>query len=705
MDQKDSTRRQWLAHAATLGAGAARAACGGGGGGGGGIGWGVPPAPAPAPPPPGGRLSVEQRSEATWRIAEKYDELLKAGTAAPFEALRDWVQTQPEYDAVGIESDSLWARFTDGRYFLFTDDWKRVPPAAPAGLRAGDLAPRHAKAAAAAADAAGVQVPGSDKALLLKLSEDIFSPEGDATIAKAKDALQKRGWNVPAQQVFTVDALKNAGEVGLLYLNGHAAIYGPREGKDAYRDFAMLTETQTSDDLDEAYQDDLDSHALIYHRDRSRWMEFRHNQRRPNYAITSFFIKKYIKLAPNSLVVLMACHAGEADAAVFRASLTNAGAAEIVAWHGSATAAGYRTVDALFDRMTGVNANDPKTPPNRAFNFDDVWAYLGSQGLLQNPASGAPGSTPATIKRFGAGGFDLTNPLITLLEVDWKDKLIVHGSFGAQPGTVSVGGKDLPVTTWSEDRIELTLPTGKNDPPGSHGDVVVTARKRSSNVRPLTSWRGEVVYLAEQLAQEHGQGRLTREVVLDLHLRGDAYATRTEVDGQPKPNTYNMIAASDSEARYVAGGTIKYNVLGGNSTYTQNGQGTLRIVGPKEAVNGPGLMLVIGRVDAVARELQILPLITVGDYYRTFVNGDERDPGHIMLEAKGLGFWNDNGSAHSHLPLMYGTALPLGSNGAVASYERTVVTDTSLEGRVMMQQTVTVASLSATPPVRGDVGL
>ncbi len=710
MDQTESTRRRLLTRAMTAGMGAALAACGGGGGGAGG--WAVPPLPGPGDGGAGGdgggggtggRFSSEQRSEATWRVAEKYEQLLGARTGRPFEALRDWVLLQPEYDAVDIDTDSLWARFTDGRYFLFTDDWKTGAPTAPMAPREGDLAARQQRAAPLAAG--DMQVPGSDKALLLKLKEDIFSPEGDAAIAKAKAALEKRGWTVPAQHVLTLKALKNAGEVGLLYLNGHAAVYGPKEGADAYRDFAMLTENNSSDDADELYAQDLDDRSIILHRDRSRWNEYLYGQRRPNYAITSIFIRKYLKLAPNSLVVLMACSAGLAEAAVFRASLSNVGASEIIAWQGSATAAGYRTVDALFDRMTGVNANDPRTPPNRAFDFEDVWRYLGSRGLLENPPTGEPGSRPAPIKRFGQGGFDLTNPLITMLEVDWKDKLVVHGGFGAEPGTVSVGGTVLPVTRWSEAEIELTLPTGPNDPPGSHGDVIVTTRKRSSNVRPLTSWRGEIVYLAEELAQEHGQGRLTRELRLELHLRGDGHATRTEVDGAPKPNTWNLIAASDSRARHVSGGSIKYGVLGGNTTTSQQGRGELRIVGPAEAAGGPGLMVVIGRVDAVTRQLQILPLVSVGDYYDVFLDGEHSNVGRILMEVQGLGFWDPKGSAHSHLPLMFGTTLPMGANGAIAAYERTIVTDTSLEGRPVMQQTVRTAGLSATPALRGDVGL
>ncbi|MGB3067502.1 MAG: hypothetical protein WBC18_03105 [Ottowia sp.] len=701
MKPSDTTRRQLLGRALTLGLGATVAACGGegnapGGGDGGGSGGGSGDGGGGS-----GGFTVDQRSEATYRIAEKYEQLMTANTAAPFEALQAWVRQQPQFDEVGIGAGSLWARFTDGRYFLFTDNWRNkgvAPSFAPAaGPREGDIAALLSKAGA------GKQVPGSDQAVLLKMMKDpaSFSPEGDATLAKAKAALEKRGWAVPAQHALTVDALKNIGQPGLLYLNTHGAIFGTESGRDAYQDYSITTDTFISGELDKAYEDDLDNRRLIYHRDRSYWAEIVEGKHRPKYAVTSFFISKYIQLAPHSLVILMLCEGGLPHAAVFRAALSNVGAAEIIAWQGNATAAGYRTVDALFDRMTGANANDPIAPANRAFDFEDVWAYLGAKGLLVNPASGEPGSQPAPIKRFGPGGFDLTNPVITKLEVDWKDRLIIHGGFGTEAGTVSVGGQNLPVANWNADRIELMLPTAPNDPPGSHGDVVVTARKRTSNVRPLTSWRGQIEYLQEELVMENATGKHTRQLLVDLHLRGDAYAIRELVDGPVEQNTSLLIAASDSQASYVVSGSIKRNVYGGNYTTSQQGQGTLKFVGSQELPTaGPGAMTIVSRVNAPANELEISPVATLGDYYRQYTDGEFRDFGRLLYELNGLGFTAGGSSAGA--PLLFGTAFPLAPDGSVAPYDRTIVTQ---DGVNRTQQTVKTAGLKASPPWRPDVGL
>ncbi|MET4578792.1 hypothetical protein [Ottowia thiooxydans] len=693
MKPSDTTRRQLLGRALTMGLGATLAACGGDDdtqGGGGGSGGGG-----------SGGFTVDERSEATYRIAEKYEQIMAANSPAPFEALKEWVRQQPQFDEVGIGAGSLWARFTDGRYFLFTDNWRNTGATAKAASasepHSADIAKLVPKAGAS------MQVPGSDQTVLLKMMKDpaSFSPEGDAALAQAKAALEKRGWTVPAQHALTVDALKNIGQPGLLYLNTHGAVFGTESGRDAYQDYSITTDTFISGDLDEAYKDDLDNRRLIYHRDRSYWAEIVEGKHRPKYAVTSFFISKYIRLAPNSLVILMLCEGGLPQAAVFRAALSNVGAAEIMAWQGNATAAGYRTVNTLIDRMTGANTHDPRSPANRAFDFEHVWAYLGAQGLLVNPASGEPGSSPAPIKRYGLGGFDLTNPVITMLEMDWKDKLVIHGSFGSEAGTVQVGGIDLPISRWSEDRIELVLPTGANDPPGSHGDVVVTARKRTSNVRPLTSWRGQIEYVEEETGGPNATGKHTKRLILDLHLRGDAYANRSDVDGPLKPNTFNLIASSDSRASYSVGGSIVRNVEGGNYTTSQKGEGELRVVGPREAVDGPGLIVVIGRVDAPGKRIEIMPIVTVGDYYKHYLDGEYRGTGFLLLNTGSLGFVNNNGGAHSHVPLMYGSSLPIGSSGAANPYEGVIL----VNDNPLLKQIVRTAGLNATPALRGDVGL
>jgi hypothetical protein len=687
MEQKDSTRRQWLAHAMTAGAGIALTACGGDGGGGG---WG-------GPAPGGDTLDTTARGEVMDALCDKYGELLAAGgTRPPMEALRDWALQQPLIAEAGVGDKTLWTRFTDGRYFVFNDNWGVVPPSAQ-GRQA--LQKKDGDRAALAA-ARTAEVPAHRNALLLKHSGDDFEGEGVNTLSMASKALKDRGWDVNDDHALTVESLKHRGQVGLLYLNSHGAFWG----KDDENDYAVLTETRSSEELDEKYRAELDDGTLVYNRAWSLWyLGWDRAKGRPFYAVTGKFFARYMILSPHSLVVLMMCNAGAPKAVLFRGDLQRIGASTIVAWDGNSNLLGFRTVDALFDRLTGAQALPPTGPggkPNRAFDFDGVWRYLEKENLLVNAP--AEGDKPATVRRFSDGS-GLTNPVIEQLHVEWKDKLVLHGSFGSEPGTVSVGGTVLPVTLWSPDTLELTLPTGENDPPGSHGDVVVTVRDRTSNVRPVTSWRGEITYLAQELPGDNTRGILHQEVVLQLHVRGDAYANRAEVDGPLKPNTFNLIAASDSKARYVAGGAR--STLGSDPfVVSQRGQGELSIVGPQDMVGGVNVMCVICRVDAVSGQMEIVPVQDGGQHYEILHDGEFFNPGVVLFDTPGLGFQNDDGSLHSHRPLMFGTALPLGASGSASPYQRTIVTSTFLDGSPHYQQSVTTSGLTATPALRDDVG-
>jgi hypothetical protein len=685
MEQKDSTRRQWLAHAMTAGAGVALTACGGGGGGGG---WGGPS------PDGSGTLDTNARGEVMDALCDKYGELLAAGGARPpMEALRDWALQQPLIAEAGVGDKTLWTRFTDGRYFVLNDNWGVVPPSAQ-GRQA--LQKKDGDRAALAA-AGPAEVPAHRNALLLKHSGDDFEGEGVNTLSMASKALKERGWDVNDDHALTVESLKHRGQVGLLYLNSHGAFWG----KDDENAYAVLTETRSSEELDEKYRAELDDGTLVYNRSWSLYHQVRYSEKgRPYYAVTGKFFARYMILSPHSLVVLMMCNAGAPKAVLFRGDLQRIGASTIVAWDGNSNLLGFRTVDALFDRLTGAQALPPTGPggkPNRAFDFDGVWRYLEKENLLVNAP--ADGDKPATVRRFSDSS-GLTNPVIEQLHVEWKDTLVLHGSFGSEPGTVSVGGTVLPVTLWSPDTLELTLPTGENDPPGSHGDVVVTVRDRTSNVRPVTSWRGEITYLMEEFAIGDGVGVISRELVLQLHVRGDAYANRSEVDGKLNPNTWNLLAASDSKARYAATGSQIYPGSPNPTVYSLRGKADLQIAGPQDMVGAVDKMVVICRVDAVAGVMEILPLPDASLHYEELTDGEVTNRVTSLFHPGSLGFWREDGAMHSHLPLMYGTSLPLNASGGASAFQQTILVNDFGDVR----QSVTTSGLTATPALRDDVG-
>lgn len=90
MEQKDSTRRQWLAHAVMADMAAALTACGGGGGG---SGWGGLPTSNGGSS--GGTPNTTTRGEVMDALSDKYGELLVVGgPRPPMESLHEWVSDQ-----------------------------------------------------------------------------------------------------------------------------------------------------------------------------------------------------------------------------------------------------------------------------------------------------------------------------------------------------------------------------------------------------------------------------------------------------------------------------------------------------------------------------------------------------------------------------------------------------------------------------------
>jgi hypothetical protein len=261
-------------------------------------------------------------------------------------------------------------------------------------------------------------------------------------------------------------------------------------------------------------------------------------------------------------VVLMMCNGGTTGAADMRQAFFDKGAGTVMAWDGYANALGYPAVELLVDRMTGANKRvqigegvylEPPAVPNRAFEKADVVAFLQNKGVLDQP--GIDGKSTAKIRFFGEG-FSLFHPVLTSLRATGRDKLILNGRFGTLPQPlITIDGTAVAVDRWKADgsEIEVTLPTSPSDPPGSKGAVVVSVGGRTSNPRMLTSWRGDMEFVYEELYGAEPNVFRNR-LIGHLHVRGDGHGVRTEVDGPVANNTFLVSVASDSRAEWKADG-------------------------------------------------------------------------------------------------------------------------------------------------------
>lgn len=694
MEYQKKTRRSFMVLSV-----AALTACGGGSGGGG-LGFGGLGGHDTQGGDGDGQTSAftaQERSEATLRIHDKYEALLSAKVPEPFEALKAWALTQPEYDDAGTGDLTLWTRFKDGRYFVYTDNREQLnlpePTRAALSLRADERV--------ASLGASGKpEIAESDLAVLLCADDSgkfVWTNNSQQRVAKT---LKDSGWNIHPHRSFTIDALMGlqGKSIGLLYIASHGAILGPT----GRRQYGLFSETRATEENEKKYKAEFDDGVLIYHRDRDRTKEQRGEQLPPVYGVTAQFAFKYLQFSDASLVVLLACMSGSPEALVFRDALQLRQAGTIVAWAGNSNDHGAESMEYMFDRLAGANKVDPGTPNNRAFNMDAVWEYMGTKStaeikpnLLVTPAV-EDDKADAFIKRFG-NGFDLSNPVISELEVDWKDKLIVHGNFGTEAGEVTVGGAKVDVSSWADDKLELTLPTDKADPPGSFGEVRVTARKRKSNPRVLTSWRGTVEYTFETLPQPGSSGMLSNVITVDLHVRGDAHELRRKVDGSLVRSTRPLVPASDTEVKYEAKGKNDAGLL----KTAWSGSGSLPFTG--NGFEGGNSLVMFASLDTVERVLKLSPAVVSQDVVTVTTTTSTGVPttrkSSLSLWTNALGFTDPYGGDL----VSFGTALPFGFGSPdVAPYDKQLPVPTLPANSGWMR--VKTNGLSASPPFDDTIG-
>ena len=152
-------------------------------------------------------------------------------------------------------------------------------------------------------------------------------------------------------------------------------------------------------------------------------------------------MRRYLKFAPNALVITYSCNSVDAESANFRSALKASGAGSIVGWDGSSNPNGYPAIGLLVDRMAGVNQYEPVTVPNRSFVLKVAMAYLQKRSLMSAPGVEDDDGhiTPDAFTRVDGDLFTKLAPVITHLEMKAGNLLVVHGDFGDEPGRVTVG--------------------------------------------------------------------------------------------------------------------------------------------------------------------------------------------------------------------------------------------------------------------------
>jgi hypothetical protein len=561
---------------------------------------GAPPDAGPAPPPDGGtvarpddlgesRFDAAARNAAIDRVAVEYERLLAAGGARPLDALATFVRAQPEFAAAGAEDGALWARFTDGRAFVFADNFRALPaPAAPAPPTAPGVAPAPAPASVVTASAVSSPLPGAPRALVVQ--QDLPDTAGHTpTLEKISASLEKRGYVVQRASSVSVDGLKVAARnLGVFYFHGHGARWYWGDGQET-REYALLTDALVSEEGEARYAEDVRRGRLVY--------SYKREEREPGrkysgrYALTGRFVSAYFSLAPRALVYLNACNGGSDAARHMREAFLDGGAGLVLGYAGNTTTLGYAPAAYFFDRLLGGNLAEPPSPAGRPFRVDEVWAAMagkrhadegfGGVDYLTDPPNGSP------LLRFG-GATRALAPTIKALRFFRNDLMGVVTDAPLAGAQVRVGGRVLP---HQEHEGMLVVELG----PDAHGDVVLEVDGVRSNARPVASWRGPVT-LEQWMAPGVAGATAKLTVTYQLHLRADALAVRRAVDGALEEEGTAFYAASDSTASYAFSGSVE------GATY--GGSGPLALAFPAT----PGTFSATGLVHATEGRVRLAPL-------------------------------------------------------------------------------------------------
>jgi hypothetical protein len=558
------------------------------------------PTPEPTLPPPSDNpLSPEEQMAAVESMAASLSQVID--TSLPFEernllqeveAAAQEMLKAPNVATVLLftETLSVQAVLVDGTSILLNNN--RPPGAEPDSGRMGDL--WRAQAGEMTPRLAADNVPSSRRYVATAF-------DGGASVAAAVGSLLTGKGYVSAGLGPSIENMKNYRNLGALYLDTHGTgwtlvnqirqnpdgSYNIQWGESSY---GLQSSTRVNAQvLGTTYKADLEAGRLII-----SFVEV-NGKHEAMLSITERFIRAYWDL-DDAIVMIHSCFGGAGpftsqgqcygncenlpntvfDPRPIRSAILSAGARVVVGFDNYTNAdVGRSSILFFFDRLLGSNEQAPTSPPTRPFDFAEVWGEMGRRNLttFQKPAW--------TLGSFGIGGnqvnmtFDAAPaggsstalaPSIRYVDViddagESAGQVEIYGSFGEKEGKVEVDGRDIPVTSWSKNKIVAAPPWNGL---GSRGYLVVKANDSvRSNFIPFTEWRGSVT-----LTYEPGAGNLQAEAEANIRVRADLHPYRESINGAPQPR-------ETQRAYFTRGSTANSSASG---SYTEDGN-TLQYLG------------------------------------------------------------------------------------------------------------------------------
>lgn len=563
---------------------------GGGGGGGGGT---------------GGSVADSLRTVVLDSLDSRIAALPGVNPAADNQTMLAYIRTRSEFEASGILAGSVWARFKDGRVYVFvnnffgTDADSVVYPSAPKATR------RDPPRGPLLFDE---NLPEGSGARIMNSLGPHFDRTGPDEPHYSRARTDIQGWLQEAgytnlQTDPTVDQLKGVAHDGVVYWTAHGA-YGVARNNDTL--FGVWTSTDrqvlggwSSDTL---YTNDLNDGSMFYF-SAAHDNGLLRPRSRTRYAITHKFVTKHMSFGRNCVVFVNACGSDDQE---FRAAVLSKNAGLYLGWDNTINAKTACRIGRFFyDRALGANAEAPiMSPPQKGYQTYDAWGFMYTVGLAQTVIDRGNGPIYAQLNYNPMlANVTMLRPLIYYVAASEVETRVV-GWFGVNPGagqaSVTLGGVDVPIQSW------LGATTIVCDPVRDGGEVVVTVRGRKSKPAPLTKFRGTFQYTLT------GRGSLQKRVTVGIDFLAYVRTNRVSVDeapswGVPTRLIYTIPSTSGS---YTASG--EYRDDQGNLVESWSGGGPLAL--RPAGSSGTGVS-VTGVIDMTAQNHQSHIMVDVSAPY------------------------------------------------------------------------------------------
>jgi len=306
----------------------------------------------------GGTVTDAQRMAVLDAVQQKFP-TLDGDPPTVRQAVKSFLLGLPQIEAADVDEDSgcVWARFTDHIPLIVVNN--RKPGATPT---------------VQASTTREIKLPTNAQIRMLNALGTSFV----SSATTVRGWLTANGYSSVSSDA-SLDALRTVSGDGVFYLDAHG---GVGQLLDHTRSFAIWTATRATLSQYKALQASQDINAanpkvvLMYavHNGTAEW----------HFGITHAFVDSYMSFGENSLVYFNTCLSNSPIAQLFQDTCLAKGASVYAGWTKSVKDPdANRAAQFLFDRLAGVNQPSVvpiETPPQRAFNWQAVYADMQSRG-------------------------------------------------------------------------------------------------------------------------------------------------------------------------------------------------------------------------------------------------------------------------------------------------------------------------------------